>query len=212
MDCRKASPGNLAAAAAASGAQAKGVQDDSEDALAKHKQRYTCPLCQRSFLWLGHLKRHLRTHEGKKFFKCRECHFTTTRKCTLAKHSVTHMKQAPFKCPDCPEEFATKAALLRHINAAHCDPKQQQQQKKKKKKHSIAGKTLYQCPECAYASRQRKDFMKHLLTHMQKKRYGRRCCVVKFPERKDDLQANSRAHSLKKDLSLMKPPSIPKVL
>ncbi|GLG98152.1 Blast:Zinc finger protein Xfin, partial [Gryllus bimaculatus] len=171
----------------------RGVQDDSEDALAKHKQRYTCPLCQRSFLWLGHLKRHLRTHEGKKFFKCRECHFTTTRKCTLAKHSVTHMKQAPFKCPDCPEEFATKAALLRHINAAHCDPKQQQQQqKKKKKKHSIAGKTLYQCPECAYASRQRKDFMKHLLTHMQKKRYGRRCCVVKFPERKDDLQANSR--------------------
>lgn len=68
------------------------------------------------FITSGHLKRHQRTHNGIKPYKCRYCQRAYTQNNDLIKHLRTHLGNNVYRCDigDCPEAFAKSGELKTH--------------------------------------------------------------------------------------------------
>lgn len=73
-------------------------------------------LCNcRSFISSGVLKNHIKTHEGVRAYKCKECQLSFTTNGSLTRHMATHREERSFICPYCHKGFKTSVACRKHI-------------------------------------------------------------------------------------------------
>lgn len=97
--------------------------------LSKHKQfhctldlkkEFTCKYCDKTYVSLGALKMHIRTHTLP--CKCKICGKAFSRPWLLQGHVRTHTGEKPFTCVHCLRAFADRSNLRAHLQT-HSDVK-----------------------------------------------------------------------------------------
>jgi uncharacterized Zn-finger protein len=81
----------------------------------KGEKPYKCTQCEKTFVSMGVLRQHLRTHTGVKEFKCSVCHALFTTNGSLTRHMNIHVAIKPYKCPFCLEGFRTASICKKHM-------------------------------------------------------------------------------------------------
>ena len=97
--------------------------------LTKHKQfhcaneikkEFKCKYCEKTYVSLGALKMHIRTHTLP--CKCKLCGKAFSRPWLLQGHIRTHTGEKPFSCMHCARAFADRSNLRAHLQT-HSDVK-----------------------------------------------------------------------------------------
>ena len=97
--------------------------------LSKHKQfhcasqvkkEFSCKYCEKTYVSLGALKMHIRTHTLP--CKCKLCGKAFSRPWLLQGHIRTHTGEKPFRCDHCARAFADRSNLRAHLQT-HSDIK-----------------------------------------------------------------------------------------
>ncbi|XP_061197865.1 zinc finger protein SNAI3-like [Saccostrea echinata] len=97
--------------------------------LTKHKQfhcasqvkkEFSCKYCDKTYVSLGALKMHIRTHTLP--CKCKLCGKAFSRPWLLQGHIRTHTGEKPFRCDHCARAFADRSNLRAHLQT-HSDIK-----------------------------------------------------------------------------------------
>ncbi|KAK6174790.1 hypothetical protein SNE40_018003 [Patella caerulea] len=97
--------------------------------LSKHKQfhcasqikkEFNCKYCDKTYVSLGALKMHIRTHTLP--CKCKLCGKAFSRPWLLQGHIRTHTGEKPFSCQHCGRAFADRSNLRAHLQT-HSDVK-----------------------------------------------------------------------------------------
>ena len=97
--------------------------------LSKHKQfhcssqvkkEFCCKYCEKTYVSLGALKMHIRTHTLP--CKCKLCGKAFSRPWLLQGHIRTHTGEKPFRCEHCGRAFADRSNLRAHLQT-HSDIK-----------------------------------------------------------------------------------------
>lgn len=97
--------------------------------LSKHKQfhctsqvkkEFSCKYCEKTYVSLGALKMHIRTHTLP--CKCKLCGKAFSRPWLLQGHIRTHTGEKPFRCEHCGRAFADRSNLRAHLQT-HSDIK-----------------------------------------------------------------------------------------
>ncbi|KAL3859986.1 hypothetical protein ACJMK2_010163 [Sinanodonta woodiana] len=97
--------------------------------LSKHKQfhcssqikkEFNCKYCEKTYVSLGALKMHIRTHTLP--CKCKVCGKAFSRPWLLQGHIRTHTGEKPFRCSHCARAFADRSNLRAHLQT-HSDVK-----------------------------------------------------------------------------------------
>ena len=97
--------------------------------LTKHKQfhcaneikkEFKCKYCEKTYVSLGALKMHIRTHTLP--CKCKLCGKAFSRPWLLQGHIRTHTGEKPFQCMHCARAFADRSNLRAHLQT-HSDVK-----------------------------------------------------------------------------------------
>lgn len=97
--------------------------------LSKHKQfhctsqikkEFSCKYCEKTYVSLGALKMHIRTHTLP--CKCKLCGKAFSRPWLLQGHIRTHTGEKPFRCDHCGRAFADRSNLRAHLQT-HSDVK-----------------------------------------------------------------------------------------
>lgn len=97
--------------------------------LSKHKQfhcaqdskkEFSCKYCDKTYVSLGALKMHIRTHTLP--CKCKICGKAFSRPWLLQGHIRTHTGEKPFTCCTCLRAFADRSNLRAHLQT-HSDVK-----------------------------------------------------------------------------------------
>lgn len=95
-------------------AQEKSIADFSLDLVGSENtnKSYSCDICNKQFLTLQYLCRHLKKHTGE--YTCLQCLMVFTRKENLQQHSC-FLDGKTFNCTYCPKSFLQKKYLVRHM-------------------------------------------------------------------------------------------------
>jgi uncharacterized Zn-finger protein len=115
------------------------------------RAQFLCELCQKTFKWASHLKRHIETHLPTNTFKCEVCEkvYRTEHDLSRPRHkSKVHEKPKPkcLKSKDCGKMFRTKQELEHHLSV-----------------HT--GEKPFPCHLCGTSFLQRSGRNSHLLSH-----------------------------------------------
>ncbi|XP_056108483.1 histone-lysine N-methyltransferase PRDM9-like isoform X1 [Rhinichthys klamathensis goyatoka] len=81
------------------------------------KKKFNCVFCGRSFEYLSHMKKHMRTHSGEKPYVCTVCGRRFAQKIYLTTHERTHSGERPFTCVECGKSFSQKSSLNVHLRS-----------------------------------------------------------------------------------------------
>ena len=79
----------------------------------KHKKKYICSFCSRSFSKGYNLEIHTRIHTNSRPFPCNVCKKSFRRADHLKDHMYTHTNRKPFQCP-CGKGFSVLRAFSIH--------------------------------------------------------------------------------------------------
>ncbi|XP_072226721.1 uncharacterized protein [Leuresthes tenuis] len=88
---------------------------------------YSCSDCDQKFLYISHLKIHVKGHTEKRPFLCSVCGQGFPYRSHLKIHMRTHTGEKPFGCPVCGKKYAHKASMQSHMsvhtgeNRYNCD-------------------------------------------------------------------------------------------
>ena len=73
------------------------------------------PLCEKVFSHNSDLKIHLRTHTGKKLYRCSQCEKTFPQNTDLKIHLKIHTVDKPYQCSYCEKAISQNCHLVSHL-------------------------------------------------------------------------------------------------
>jgi len=76
---------------------------------------FTCHYCQKKFSHSGHLKVHLRRHEGVKPYVCSDCPKCFCTAAEMRHHQLKHSDYKQFCCGLCGKDFKHKVSVVPHF-------------------------------------------------------------------------------------------------
>ncbi|XP_078615711.1 uncharacterized protein LOC144884332 isoform X1 [Branchiostoma floridae x Branchiostoma japonicum] len=159
--------------------------------------------CDQQFRLFVELKRHTRVHA--KPFQCQECDKQFLRLGLLKKHMVSHSDQTPFQCDHegCGKQFRRKGELKKHL-VTHTDVKPYQCEVCGKqsrlmgdlKKHMLThtGEKPHRCEECGKQFTQTASLKKHMRSHTGEKPFQCEKCGMQFTQM-GSLKVHARTHT-----------------
>lgn len=82
---------------------------------------YQCPNCEKSFAYMGNLKRHIKMHHGEyRPFKCELCTKRFWGSDSLQQHfKRVHTQDRPYACAHCEKKYSVCYDLQKHVRAVH---------------------------------------------------------------------------------------------
>ncbi|XP_072483271.1 zinc finger protein 711 isoform X18 [Notamacropus eugenii] len=79
-----------------------------------------CKRCKRGFRQQTELKKHMKTHSGRKIYQCQYCDYNTTDASGFKRHVISiHTKDYPHRCDYCRKGFRRPSEKNQHIMRHH---------------------------------------------------------------------------------------------
>ncbi|KAM4538918.1 uncharacterized protein PAE49_019908 [Odontesthes bonariensis] len=88
----------------------------SEVSYENVQKPHGCSECDQKFLYISHLKIHVKCHTKKRPFLCSVCGQGFPYRSHLKIHMRTHTGEKPFGCPVCGKKYAHKASMQSHMS------------------------------------------------------------------------------------------------
>lgn len=93
---------------------------DRPDSTVDKSYNYICYSCDYHTCVRECMKKHIRTHNGDKPYKCTHCSYSASRRDTLEHHiQVSHLQKKKFACPVCGYKCSKKYNLITHASTKH---------------------------------------------------------------------------------------------
>ncbi|XP_043913070.1 zinc finger protein 711 isoform X2 [Protopterus annectens] len=81
---------------------------------------FKCKRCKRGFRQQNELKKHMKTHSGRKVYQCQYCEYSTTDASGFKRHVISiHTKDYPHRCEYCKKGFRRPSEKNQHIMRHH---------------------------------------------------------------------------------------------
>ena len=107
---------------------------------------HVCFVCSKTFSLKKYLKRHMKTHNGKRTFSCQRCAKSFLRQASLIRHTRIHTGEKPHRCSECTMSFTESSCLKNHMRI-----------------HT--GEKPYSCSLCTKSFTQSSTLKNHLKIH-----------------------------------------------
>ncbi|XP_036596167.1 zinc finger protein 711 isoform X4 [Trichosurus vulpecula] len=79
-----------------------------------------CKKCKKGFRQQAELKKHMKTHSGRKIYQCQYCNYSTTDASGFKRHVISiHTKDYPHRCDYCRKGFRRPSEKNQHIMRHH---------------------------------------------------------------------------------------------
>ncbi|KAF1384534.1 hypothetical protein PFLUV_G00121220 [Perca fluviatilis] len=83
---------------------------------------FKCKRCKRGFRQPAELKKHMKTHSGRKVYQCQYCEYNSTDASGFKRHVISiHTKDYPHRCDYCTKGFRRPSEKSQHIARHHKD-------------------------------------------------------------------------------------------
>ncbi|CAL8270056.1 unnamed protein product [Boreogadus saida] len=83
---------------------------------------FKCKRCRRGFRHPAELKKHMKTHSGRKVYQCQFCEYNSTDASGFKRHVISiHTKDYPHRCDYCTKGFRRPSEKSQHIARHHKD-------------------------------------------------------------------------------------------
>ncbi|XP_075052687.1 zinc finger X-chromosomal protein isoform X2 [Mixophyes fleayi] len=81
---------------------------------------FRCKRCRKGFRQQAELKKHMKTHSGKKVYQCEYCEYNTTDASGFKRHVISiHTKDYPHRCDYCSKGFRRPSEKNQHTMKHH---------------------------------------------------------------------------------------------
>nr|XP_033803990.1 zinc finger X-chromosomal protein isoform X2 [Geotrypetes seraphini] len=83
---------------------------------------FRCKRCRKGFRHQNELKKHMKTHSGRKVYQCEYCEYNTSDASGFKRHVISiHTKDYPHRCDYCTKGFRRPSEKNHHIMRHHKD-------------------------------------------------------------------------------------------
>ncbi|KAK7896561.1 hypothetical protein WMY93_021886 [Mugilogobius chulae] len=201
----------------ASRSQTSSGTTTSSSAASDHRPEgtYTCEYCEFSSGYIQSVRRHYRDrHGGQKLFKCKDCHFFTCSKETLAEHAEAghsnnnnnNVQEEPLKdlrCPLCLYHTKNKSNMIDHIVLHREERVAPLEVSRSKLSRHLQG-LVFRCHKCTFTCSSDQALQMHLQKHEAEiKPYQCQLCYYDS-SRKSQLEEHLRLeHKVIRNFELM---------
>ena len=139
---------------------------------------FNCTVCDKSFARSDCFKKHTMIHTGEKLYRCNICSAAFIWGGCLSRHKRTHTGERPYPCKLCSKKFTQNAGLKTHMRL-----------------HT--GERLHQCDMCDKAFTDKSNLLQHRQIHTELKNHKCDECEQLFSRKSGLKRHKERFHSEK---------------